>query len=43
VGEILVSETALARMDIDVAGLEARRLELKGIRQPVSVRTLHAA
>jgi adenylate cyclase len=41
-GEIIVSETALARTDIDVTGLESRRLELKGISEPVAVRVMHA-
>jgi adenylate cyclase len=41
-GEIIVSETALARTDIDDSGLEARRLELKGISEPVAVRVMHA-
>ena len=40
-GEIIVSETALARTDIDDAGLEDRRLELKGIREPMAVRVMH--
>ena len=41
-GEIIVSETALAKTDIDGAGLESRRLALKGIRQPVAVHVMHA-
>ncbi len=41
-GEIIVSETALAKADIDASGLEARRLELKGISEPVAVRVMHA-
>jgi adenylate cyclase len=40
-GEIIVSETALARAGIDAAGLESRRLELKGISEPVAVRVMH--
>ena len=40
-GEILLSETALSRAGIDPAGLETRRLELKGIREPVAVRVMH--
>jgi adenylate cyclase len=41
-GEIIVSGTALARTDIDDTGLESRRLELKGISEPVAVRVMHA-
>jgi adenylate cyclase len=41
-GEILVSEEALARTDIDGSGLEVRRLALKGISEPVAVRVMHA-
>ena len=41
-GEIIVSEVALAKVDIDDTGLEARRLELKGISEPVAVRVMHA-
>jgi adenylate cyclase len=41
-GEILVSEKALAQTDIDDSGLEVRRLELKGISEPVAVRVMHA-
>jgi len=41
-GEIIVSETALAKTDIDGAGLEARQLELKGISAPVAVRVMHS-
>jgi adenylate cyclase len=40
-GEIIVSETALARAGIDAGGLESRRLELKGISEPVAVRVMH--
>lgn len=39
-GEIIVSEAALARTDIDPSGLEVRRLELKGLSQPVTVRVM---
>lgn len=42
-GEIIVSEAALARTDVDSAGLESRRLELKGISEPVAVRVMHAS
>jgi len=41
-GEIIVSETALAKTDIDDTGLEARRLELKGVSEPVAIRVMHA-
>jgi adenylate cyclase len=41
-GEILVSEEALAKTVIDASGLEIRRLELKGISEPVTVRVMHA-
>lgn len=41
-GEIIVSEAALARTDIDASGLEARSLELKGISAPVAARVMHA-
>jgi adenylate cyclase len=40
-GEIIVSETALARTDIDGTGLVSRHLELKGISEPVAVRVMH--
>lgn len=42
-GEIIVSETAIARAGIDGARLEARRLELKGISEPVAVRVMLAS
>jgi adenylate cyclase len=41
-GEILVSERALEQAGINGAELESRRLELKGIREPVTVRVMHA-
>ena len=41
-GEIIVSEAALARTDINKDRLESRRLELKGLSQPVAVRVMHA-
>lgn len=41
-GEIIVSEQALKAAGIDDRELEARRLELKGISEPVNVRVLHA-
>ena len=40
VGEIIVSEQALKKTSIDVNGLEARSLELKGISEPVPVRVM---
>ena len=39
-GEIILSEQALAQADIDGSRLESRRLELKGIREPVTVRVM---
>lgn len=42
VGEIIVSEAALAKTNIDGSGLEARHLELKGISETVAVRVMHA-
>ena len=41
-GEIIVSEQALAKAGITGDGLETRRLELKGISEPVTVRVMHA-
>lgn len=41
-GEIIVSETALTKTDIDYSELEARHLELKGVSEPVAVRVMHA-
>lgn len=41
-GEIIVSERALEQAGINGADFEARRLELKGIREPVTVRVMHA-
>lgn len=41
-GEILVSESALAKAGIDGNGLESRRLELKGISELVTVRVMKA-
>ena len=40
-GEIIISERALAQAGIDGGGLETRRLELKGISEPMSVRVMH--
>lgn len=39
-GEILISETALAQVHVDVSGLESRTLELKGIREQMMVRVI---
>ncbi len=41
-GEIIVSEQALAKAGIAGDGLETRRLELKGISEPVTVRVMRA-
>lgn len=41
-GEIIVSERALEQAGINGADFEARRLELKGIREPVTIRVMHA-
>jgi len=41
-GEIIVSEKALVKAGIDGAGLETRHLELKGIKELVTVRVLRA-
>jgi len=40
-GEIIVSEQALKKTDIDSSELESRSLELKGISEPVTVRVMH--
>ena len=40
-GEIIVSEKALKKTDIDESQLESRSLELKGISEPVIVRVMH--
>jgi adenylate cyclase len=42
-GEIIVSEKALAQAGIAGEGLEARRLELKGISEPVTVRVMRVS
>ncbi|HEU0294921.1 MAG TPA: adenylate/guanylate cyclase domain-containing protein [Anaerolineales bacterium] len=39
-GEIIVSEKALAQAGIDGSRLESRRLELKGLSEPMSVRVM---
>jgi adenylate cyclase len=41
-GEVIASEQALQAAGIDGSGLEARSLELKGIREPVAVRVLRS-
>ena len=42
-GEIIVSEKALNKAGIDGSRLEARRLELKGISEPVTVRVMYVS
>lgn len=42
-GEIIVSEQALKKADIDGSELESRRLELKGISEPVLVRVMRGS
>ena len=42
-GEIIISEQALEGAGIDGSALESRRLELKGISEPVSVRVMQAS
>ena len=41
-GEIIVSERALKQAGLDEADFEPRRLELKGISEPVAVRVMRA-
>src|SRR5215208_1016471 len=41
--EIIVSEQALKKANIDGSKLEARSLELKGIREPVIARVMHGS
>ena len=41
-GEIIVSEKALEQAHMDGSELETRRLELKGISEPVTVRVMRA-
>jgi adenylate cyclase len=41
-GEIIVSEKALKQAQIDGSGLESRKLELKGINEPVPVRVMRS-
>lgn len=42
-GEIIVSEQALRKAGIDGSEFESRRLELKGISEPVTVRVMHGS
>ncbi len=42
-GEIIVSEQACAKAGIETGVLEARRLELKGISEPMLVRVMHGS
>jgi adenylate cyclase len=42
-GEIIISEQALKAAGVDGGELESRRLELKGISEPVLVRVLHGS
>jgi hypothetical protein len=41
-GEIIISERALAQAHINGETLESRVLELKGIREPVTVRVMRS-
>jgi class 3 adenylate cyclase len=43
IGEIIVSEQALKKTDIDKSALDSRSLELKGISEPVLVRVMHGS
>jgi class 3 adenylate cyclase len=43
IGEIIVSEPALKKAGIDDNTLESRRLELKGISEPVIARVMHSS
>jgi class 3 adenylate cyclase len=43
IGEIIVSEQALGKTDIDGSPLELRSLELKGISEPVNVRVMRGS
>lgn len=42
-GEILISEVALERAQVDASQLESRVLDLKGISEPMRVRVMRAA
>jgi adenylate cyclase len=42
-GEVLVSEVAAAAAGLAIAGAEVRQLEIKGLSQPVPVRSLRVA
>ncbi len=41
-GEIILSEAALEQAHMDVSKLETRKLELKGISEPISVRVMRS-
>ena len=43
VGEIIVSEQALNKADLNGDEFESRSLELKGISEPVMVRVMHSS
>lgn len=43
IGEIIVSEQALQKTNINGSELESRSLELKGISEPVPVRVMHGS
>ena len=43
IGEIIVSEQALRKTDIDNSALESRSLGLKGISELVLVRVMHSS
>jgi adenylate cyclase len=43
IGEIIVSEQALQKAKMDGSNLESRRLELKGISEPVIARVMHGS
>ena len=43
IGEIIVSEQALQKAKMDGSILESRRLELKGISEPVIARVMHGS
>ena len=43
IGEIIVSEQALKKTNIDSSALESRSLELKGISEPVPARVMHGS
>lgn len=43
IGEIIVSEQALQKTNLNGSALESRSLELKGISEPVPVRVMHGS